>query len=68
VKSAIAAFAEGREEILEVDVPYENGRAIAQLHESGEVLSKIDRGDHLEMRVRVPKSEAARLRKLGIAK
>lgn len=68
VKSAIAAFAEGREEILEVDVPYENGRAIAMLHESGEVLSKIDRGDHLEMRVRMPKSEAARLRKMGIAK
>lgn len=66
VKAAIAAFAEGREEILDVSVPYEDGRIIAMLHESGEVLTRTDAGDHLEMRVRMPRIEAARLRKMGI--
>jgi GTP-binding protein HflX len=68
ITRAICAFVEKSEEILDVAIPYSDGRAIAQLHEHGEVISTKDGGDHIEASVRVPKAEAARLRKLGFAK
>jgi len=67
VTRAICAFAEQSEEVLDVAIPYSDGKAIAQLYERGEVLSTKDGGDRIEASVRVPKAEAARLRKLGFA-
>ena len=59
-----------RQELLSAEAPPSARRlsAIAQLYEHGEVLSTKDGGDHIEASVRVPKAEAARLRKLGVEK
>jgi GTP-binding protein HflX len=67
VKRAICAFVEGMEEILDVTVPYSDGRLISSVYEMGEVLSKTDGEEALEMRVRVSAADADRLRKLGVA-
>jgi GTP-binding protein HflX len=67
VRRAITAFVESREEILDLTVPVGDGRTIALLYEKGEVLSRREHGDHLEIKVRLPVPEASRLRKLGLA-
>ena len=64
VSRAICAFVESREEIVELVIPVTDGRTIAMVYERGEVLSKDEDGEHLRMRVRVPKADADRLRKL----
>jgi GTP-binding protein HflX len=63
---AISAFVESREEVLDLTVPVGDGRTIALLYEKGEVLSRREHEDHLELKVRLPVPEAARLRKLGL--
>jgi GTP-binding protein HflX len=68
VRRAICAFVEGMEEVLDVAVPYSDGRLISSVYEMGEVLSKADGEEALEMRVRVSKADADRLRKLGIVR
>jgi GTP-binding protein HflX len=67
VRRAISAFVESREEILDLTVPVGDGRTIALLYEKGEVLSRRECEDHLELKVRLPAPEASRLRKLGLA-
>ena len=66
VRRAICAFVESMEEILDVAVPYGDGRLISKMYEMGEVLSTTDGEEALEMRVRVSAPDAARLRKLGV--
>ena len=68
VRRAMCAFVESMEEVLDVSVSYEDGRLISNIYERGEVLSTTDGEEALEMRVRVPKAEAARLRKLGVVR
>jgi len=68
IRRAICAFVEGMEEVLDLVVPCGDGRLISKIYEIGEVLATKDAAETLEMRVRVPKPEAARLRKLGVAK
>jgi GTP-binding protein HflX len=67
VTRAMCAFVESGEEILDLTVPVGDGRTIALLYEKGEVLSRRDHEDHLEIKVRLPVPEASRLRKLGLA-
>lgn len=64
---AIGAFVEEREEILDLLVPAADGRTLSLIHERGEVLLREPAGDSVRVRVRLPKPEAARLRKLGIS-
>jgi GTP-binding protein HflX len=69
IRRAICAFVESTEEILNVVIPYSEGRLISTVHEMGEVLSRHDGEEALEMRVRVSKADAERLerlRKLGV--
>jgi GTP-binding protein HflX len=66
VKRAISAFVESREEILDVTVPVSDGRVIALIYDRGEVLSRREHEDCLELKVRLPAPEAARLKKLGL--
>ncbi len=66
IRRAICAFVESREEILNVTIPYSDGRLISTMYEMGEVLSKHDGGEGLEMRVRVSKADGDRIRKLGV--
>ncbi|MCK4409438.1 MAG: GTPase HflX [Candidatus Eisenbacteria sp.] len=66
IRRAICALVESKEEILSVTVPYGEGRLISTVYEMGEVLSKQDGEEALEMRVRVSKANADRLRKLGV--
>ncbi len=66
IRRAICAFVESKEEILNVTVPYSEGRLISTVYEMGEVLSKHDVEEALEMRVRVSKANGDRLRKLGV--
>jgi GTP-binding protein HflX len=66
VRRAICAFVESKEEILNVTIPYGEGRLISTVHEMGEVLSRQDGEEALEMRVRVSKADGDRLRKLGV--
>lgn len=68
VRRAICAFVEGMEEVLDLAVPCGDGRLISKIFEIGEVLATTDGAETLEMRVRVPKPEAARLRKLGVVR
>ena len=68
VRRAICAFVEGMEEVLDLAVPCGDGRLISKIYEIGEVLATTDGAETLEMRVRVPKPEAARLRKLGVVR
>jgi GTP-binding protein HflX len=68
VRRAICAFVEGREEVLRVVVPQGDGKTIALIHERGEVLSRRDRGESVDIEVRISRPEAARLRKLGVVK
>jgi len=68
VRRAICAFVESMEDILDVAIPYSDGRLISKMYEVGEVLSTADGEDAFEMRVRVPKPESARLRKLGVVR
>lgn len=68
VNRAISAFAERGEEVVDVLVPVGDGRTIALIHERGQVLSQNGGDEYLEMRVRLPMPEAARLRKLGIVR
>ena len=63
----MCAFVESREEILNVAIPYSDGRTISLVYDAGEVLERTDGEDALEMRVRVSKTDGDRLRKLGIA-
>ena len=56
------------EEVLDLAVPCGDGRLISRIYETGEVLATADGEETLEMRVRVPKPEAARLRKLGVVR
>lgn len=67
VTRAICAFVESREEVLDLIVPVSDGRTIALVYEKGEVLSRREHEDHLELKVRLPVPEAARLKKLGLA-
>ena len=66
IRSAVAAFVEEREEVLDISVPYTDGKTIALLHERGEVLETEEGDTALRMRVRLPQAEAARLRKAGL--
>ena len=66
VRRAIGAFVEEREEVLELEIPHTDGKTIALLHERGEVLSTESGESVIRMRVRVPRVEAARLRKAGL--
>jgi len=66
IRRAICAFVESREEILNVTIPYSEGRLISTVYEMGEVLSKHDGQEALEMRVRVSKADGDRLRKQGV--
>jgi len=66
IRRAICAFVESKEEILNVTIPYSDGRLISTVHEMGEVLSRLDGEEALEMRVRVSKADGERLRKLGV--
>jgi GTP-binding protein HflX len=66
VRRAVCAFVESLEEVLDVAVPYSDGRLISSVYEMGEVLSKTDGEEALEMRVRVSARDADRLRKLGV--
>jgi len=66
IRRAICAFVESKEEILNVTIPYSDGRLISTVHEMGEVLSRQDGEETLEMRVRVSKADGDRLRKLGV--
>jgi GTP-binding protein HflX len=66
IRRAICAFVESKEEILNVTIPYSEGRLISTVHEMGEVLSRHDGEEALEMRVRVSKADGERLRKLGV--
>ena len=68
VRRAICAFVEGMEEVLDLAVPCGDGRLISKIYEIGEVLATTEGAETLEMRVRVPKPEAARLRKLGVVR
>jgi GTP-binding protein HflX len=64
VSRAICAFVESREEVVDLAIPVTDGKTIAMVYERGEVLSRDEDGEHLRMRVRVPKADAERLRKL----
>jgi GTP-binding protein HflX len=66
VRRAVCAFVESMEEVLDVAMPYSDGRLISSVYEMGEVLSRADGEEALEMRVRVSKADADRLRKLGV--
>ncbi len=66
IRRAICAFVESKEEILNVIIPYSEGRLISTVYEMGEVLSRHDGAEALEMRVRVSKADGDRLRKLGV--
>ncbi len=68
VRRAISAFVESREETVDLLVPVGDGKTIALVHERGEVLSQDGGEEYLEMRVRLPRPEAARLRKLGLVR
>jgi GTP-binding protein HflX len=68
VRRAICAFVESQEEILDVDIPYSEGRLISSIYDMAEVLSKTDGEDGLAMRVRVSAADADRLRKMGVVK
>jgi GTP-binding protein HflX len=68
VRRAICAFVEGMEEVLNVAIPYSDGRLISKMYEMGEVLSKTDGEEAFEMRVRVSKADGERLRKLGVVR
>ena len=66
IRRAICAFVESKEEILNVIIPYSEGRLISTVYEMGEVLSRHDGEEALEMRVRVSKADGDRLRKLSV--
>ncbi|MBN2566273.1 MAG: GTPase HflX [Candidatus Eisenbacteria bacterium] len=66
VRGAITAFVESREEILDVAVPFGDGRTISAVYEMGEVLSREDESERLRMRVRVSCADAGRLKRMGI--
>jgi len=68
LRNAVCAFVEGHEEVVNVAVPHDDGKLLARLHERGDVLSR-DVNEHcIDVRVRVSKPEAERLRKLGVVK
>jgi GTP-binding protein HflX len=66
VRRAVCAFVESREEVLDLTIPYSDGRLISTVYDMTEVLSKADGEEGLEMRVRVSRADAERLRKLGV--
>ncbi len=68
IRNAIVAFVESREQVVTVAVPHDDGKLLARLHERGEVLSREVTEDCIEVRVRVERPEAERLRKLGVVK
>ena len=68
LRDAICAFVGSYEEIVDVAVPHDDGKLLAHLYEHGEVLSRDVGEESMEVRVRVAKPEAERLRKLGIVK
>jgi len=67
IRRAICALVESKEEILSVTVPYSEGRLMSTVYEMGEVLSRQDGEESVEMSVRVSKADGDRLRKLGVA-
>ncbi|MFH1501764.1 MAG: GTPase HflX [Candidatus Eisenbacteria bacterium] len=65
IRRAMCAFIESGEEVVDLAVPVADGRTISLVHARGEVLSQTNGDEFIEMKVRMPKAEAARLRKLG---
>jgi len=65
---AVCAFIESREEVLDLAIPVADGKTIASVHANGEVLSQASGDEFVEMKVRVPRPEAARLKKLGFVR
>jgi hypothetical protein len=57
---------ESREEVIDLAIPAADGKTLSMVHAHGEVLSQEAEGDVVRIRARVPASEAARLRKLGL--
>jgi len=68
VRRAMTAFVESREELVELSIPVADGKTVAFVHAHGEVLSRTDGDEFVEMKVRMPRPEAARLRKLGFVR
>lgn len=68
VRRAMTAFVESREELVELSIPVADGKTVAFVHAHGEVLSRTDGDEFVEMKVRMPRPEAARLRKLGFTR
>ncbi|MBI5464650.1 MAG: GTPase HflX, partial [Ignavibacteriales bacterium] len=64
LKEAVAGLV--RQEFAELDVaiPQSNQKLISQLHELGEVLDKDYRENSVIVKIRVPKREAARVKRL----
>ncbi len=68
VLRAMTAFVESREELVDLAIPVADGRSVAFVHAHGEVLSRSDGDEFVEMKVRMPRPEAARMRKLGFVR
>ncbi len=68
VLRAMTAFVESREELVDLAIPVADGRTVAFVHSHGEVLSRRDGDEFVEIKVRMPRPEAARLRKLGFVR
>lgn len=68
VARAMCAFIESREEVVDLAIPVADGKTISFVHAHGEVLSQSNGEEYIEMRVRMRKSEAARLRKGGFTR
>jgi GTP-binding protein HflX len=68
VSSAMIAFIESREEVVDLLIPVADGKTIAFVHARGEVLSRTDGDEFIEMKARMPRPDAERLRKQGIVR
>ncbi|MBD3367393.1 MAG: GTPase HflX [Candidatus Eisenbacteria bacterium] len=66
VLSAVTAFVESREVVVEASVPVTDGRGIARIYEAGEVLSRSFNDETATLRVRLARPDVERLRGEGI--
>jgi GTP-binding protein HflX len=66
VVGAVTAFVESREVVVDVSAPVTDGRTIARLYEVGEVLSRSFDDERAAIRVRMPRAEVERIRRLGV--
>jgi GTP-binding protein HflX len=67
LRRALLAEARRQRPVTELRIPMRDGRALAQVHQLGEVLEQRADGEEMVVRARLDEAAVGRLRQAGVA-